>query len=71
MVINTMEELKEHEEMMKKMPDMKHKEPNMISLAPGQVGAIVWRFDKPGTVPFGCPQPGHLEAGMVGSIEVK
>ena len=41
MVIGTVDEFKERAEMMRKMPDMKHAEPNMIALAPGQRGGIV------------------------------
>lgn len=71
MVIGSMDELKEHAEMMRKMPNMKHVEANMITLNPGQRGRIVWRFDKPGTVNFACLVPGHMEAGMIGEVMVK
>ncbi|MBI5042038.1 MAG: cupredoxin family protein [Gammaproteobacteria bacterium] len=68
MVIGTQDELKEHAEMMRSMPNMQHAEPNMIRLAPGQRGGIAWQFDKPGAVSFACLMPGHMEAGMVGKI---
>ncbi len=73
MVIGSMAELLEHQKMMRTMPDMNmhHAEPNMIALAPGQEGGIVWTFDKAGTVNFACLMPGHLEAGMVGQIIVE
>ena len=71
MVIGTMAELKTHAAAMRSMPTMKHAEPNMITLNPGQRGGIVWQFDKPGTVDFACLVPGHLEAGMVGKVEVE
>lgn len=71
MVIGSMDELKEHAEMMRKMPGMKHVEPNMITLAPGQRGGLIWQFDKTGTVDFACLVPGHMEAGMTGEITVK
>jgi uncharacterized cupredoxin-like copper-binding protein len=71
MVIGTLDELKEHAEMMRKMPNMQHAEPNMIRLAPGQRGGIVWQFDKAGTVNFACLMPGHMEAGMVGKVAVE
>lgn len=71
MVIGSMAELKEHAAMMRKMPDMKHVEPNMVTLGAGQRGDIVWRFDKAGTVDFACLVPGHLEAGMTGKISVQ
>ncbi len=71
MVIGTREELDEHAEMMKKMPGMKHAEPNQINLAAGQRGGIVWTFDKAGTFAFACLVPGHKEAGMTGTIKVQ
>lgn len=71
MVIGNMDELNEHAEMMRKMPGMKHAEPNMVSLEAGQRKAIVWEFDKTGTISFACLVPGHMEAGMVGGIEAE
>lgn len=71
LVIGTLDELREHAEMMRKMPDMQHAEPNMITLAPNQRGGLVWQFDQTGTVDFACLVPGHLEAGMTGKITVE
>ena len=71
MVIGTLDELKEHAEMMRKMSGMQHAEPNMIALKPGQRGGIVWQFDKAGTVDFACLVPGHMEAGMAGKVMVE
>jgi len=70
MVIGSAEELKEHAEMMRRSPAMQHAEPNMVSLAPGEHGEVVWKFVKPGDYRFSCLVPGHLEAGMTGEIEV-
>ena len=71
MVIGSVEELKEHAEMMRKMPGMQHAEPNMISLAPGERGDLVWQFENAGAIDFACLVPGHLEAGMTGKIVVE
>ena len=71
MVLGSLNELKEHAVMMRNMPDMRHSEPNMIRLRPGQRSAIVWQFTQAGTVDFACTIPGHLEAGMVGKVLVK
>lgn len=71
MVIGTLDELKEHEAMMRNNPGMKHDEPNMISLAPGKQSQIIWQFDRAGSFEFACLQPGHFEAGMFGRIKVK
>jgi len=70
MVIGSVGELKEHADMMRANPAMQHADSNMITLAPGQSGDLVWQFDKPGTFDFACLVPGHLEAGMTGKIEV-
>jgi uncharacterized cupredoxin-like copper-binding protein len=70
MVIGTLEELKAHAEMMKKHPGMEHDEPHMAHVAPGKSETLVWQFTKTGTFYFGCLEPGHFEAGMVGQIRV-
>lgn len=71
MVIGSMGELKEHAEMMRRMPDMQHAQSNMITLAGGQIGGLVWQFDQPGAIDFACLVPGHMAAGMVGKVEVQ
>lgn len=71
MVIGSLDELKEHAEMMRNMPAMDHADPNMITLTPGQRGGLVWQFDKAGTVDFACLVPGHMEAGMTGKVKVE
>ena len=70
LVLGTMEDLKEHAEHMKAHPDMKHDEPNMIQLAAGKRGELVWQFTQRGEFHYGCLVPGHFEAGMVGKIVV-
>ncbi|HEY9572058.1 MAG TPA: cupredoxin family protein [Pusillimonas sp.] len=70
MVIGSIADLKAHAAEMRKMPDMQHVEPNMITLAPGKIGGLVWQFDQAGTVDFACLIPGHMEAGMVGKVTV-
>lgn len=71
MVIGEMSELKEHAEMMRQMPNMKHATANMVTLNPGQSGGMVWQFGKAGIVDFACLVPGHMEAGMAGKITVE
>lgn len=70
MVIGTLADMKAHAAEMKKMPGMKHTEPNMITLGPGKIGGLVWQFTQAGNVDFACLVPGHLEAGMVGKVTV-
>ena len=71
MVIGPMAELKQHAELMRRMPGMEHVEPNMVTLAPGESGELVWQFTKAGAVDFACLEPGHFEAGMIGAVSVK
>ena len=54
----------EHAKMMRAMPDMKHSDPNTVSLEPSERGSITWRFMGKDTVVFACNIPGHFEAGM-------
>lgn len=71
MVLGTMQELKEHAELMRKHPGMEHDEPHMLHVAPGESGEMGWRFTRAGEFYYGCLIPGHFEAGMVGRIIVK
>jgi uncharacterized cupredoxin-like copper-binding protein len=71
MVIGTRRELDKHAELMKEFPDMEHDEPYMAHVAPGEVGTIVWQFNRAGDFNYACLIPGHYEAGMVGKVEVR
>jgi uncharacterized cupredoxin-like copper-binding protein len=70
LVLGTEKDLKEHYELMKKNPEMEHADPNMVTLAGGKTGEIVWQFTKAGKVDFACLQPGHYDAGMKGAVNV-
>ena len=70
-VIATVEENRKHAEEMKKNPDMEHDDPNAKRLDPKKSGEIVWQFTKAGEFEFACLIPGHLEAGMKGTVVVK
>ena len=70
LVLGTDQALKEHYEVMKKNPEMEHADPNMVSVAPGKTGEVIWRFTKAGQVDFACLQPGHYDAGMKGLVSV-
>lgn len=69
-VLGTEKALKEHYEVMKKNPEMEHAEPNMVTVAPGKTGEVIWQFTKAGKVDFACLHPGHLDAGMKGQVTV-
>jgi uncharacterized cupredoxin-like copper-binding protein len=70
LVLGTEKELKEHYEVMKKFPEMEHDDPNMVTVAPGMTGQVIWKFTKAGTIDFACLQPGHYDAGMKGAVAV-
>ncbi len=70
MVLGTPKELNEHYEVMKKNPEMEHADENMVTVAPGQSGEIIWHFTQAGKVEFACLQPGHYDAGMKGYVDV-
>ena len=69
-VLGTEKELKEHYEVMKKFPEMEHDDPNMVTVAPGGISEVVWKFTKAGKIDFACLQPGHYDAGMKGAVAV-
>lgn len=70
LVLGDIQSLKEHAEMMRRHPDMEHDDPNMVKVAPGSTGTLIWKFTQAGRVEFACLIPGHYEAGMKGSIQV-
>ena len=70
MVLGTAKDLKDHYEVMKKNPEMEHDDPNMLTVAPGKSGEIIWQFTSAGKVDFACLQPGHFDAGMKGLVNV-
>ena len=70
MVLGTPQELKEHYAMMITMPEMAHADANMVTVAPGESGELIWQFTRAGKVDFACLQPGHFDAGMKGQIKV-
>jgi len=70
MVIGNKKELDEHAALMMKFPAMEHDEPYMTHVAPGEVGELVWTFNRSGDFDFACLIAGHYQAGMVGKIKV-
>ncbi|RQP21810.1 cupredoxin domain-containing protein [Piscinibacter terrae] len=70
LVLGTGQQLKEHYALMLKNPEMEHADANQITVAPGKTGDVIWRFTQPGKVDFACLQPGHLDAGMKGLVNV-
>ena len=70
LVLGTEKELKEHYEVMKKFPEMEHADANMVTVAPGKTGEVIWKFTKAGKIDFACLQPGHYDAGMKGLVSV-
>ena len=70
MVLGTMQELKEHAELMRKHPQMEHDEPYMAHVAPGKTETLLWHFTVPGEFYYGCLVAGHFEAGMLGKLTV-
>ena len=69
--LGTDKDLKEHYEVMKKFPEMEHADDNMLSVAPGQTGEMLWKFSQAGSVNIACLHVGHYEAGMKGVVKVE
>ena len=70
-VLGSTAEISAHAEAMKTMPDMAHDEPNSRAVKQKERAGLLWRFASAGEFVFACLIPGHLEAGMKGTIIVK
>lgn len=53
------------------MQSMHHSSPNALSIPPGETRTLTWTFTRAGRIKFGCHQPGHFAAGMVGTLTVE
>lgn len=71
MVLGSLDDLKEHAELMKKFPGMEHSEPHMAHVAVGDTQEMGWEFTSSGEFFYGCLVPGHFDAGMKGRIIVQ
>lgn len=69
-VFDTTEEIMDHAELMMSQPDMRHADPNALTLAPGETGDLIWTFSQAGTFQYACLIPGHMDAGMHGPLTV-
>ncbi|SDR51403.1 Uncharacterized copper-binding protein, cupredoxin-like subfamily [Rhizobiales bacterium GAS191] len=70
-MLATVQENAEHAELMKKFPEMEHDDPNAKSIKPKQSADLLWQFTKAGEFQYACLIPGHMEAGMHGTVIVK
>jgi len=70
-VLATTAENLEHAVAMRGSPEMGHNEPNSRRVSPKQTSELVWKFTKAGQFEFACFIPGHREAGMFGTVDVK
>jgi uncharacterized cupredoxin-like copper-binding protein len=70
-VIGDRQENAEHAKMMAEMPDMKHNDPNAVTIPAGKSASLLWRFSKAGVFEFACLIAGHYESGMHGVVIVK
>lgn len=62
----------EHEAEMADMEgEMMHDEANAIALEPGETKEFTWRFTEMGEFLYACHEPGHYDAGMIGTIRVQ
>jgi uncharacterized cupredoxin-like copper-binding protein len=70
-VLATTQENLKHAEAMKMNPEMEHYDPNARRVTPKNTDEIVWKFTKAGRFEFACLIPGHRDAGMFGTVDVK
>jgi uncharacterized cupredoxin-like copper-binding protein len=67
--VGTAAEQAEHEREMAAGAPM-HAEPGQVDVPAGQTARLVYTFDQPGTLEYGCHVPGHYAAGMRGTITI-
>jgi len=73
-VIGTRKQLEDHAKHMREHPGMDHgahSGDGMLRLEPGKKGAMSYTFTKAGTFYYGCLEPGHFEAGIIGKVIVQ
>jgi uncharacterized cupredoxin-like copper-binding protein len=70
-VLATTDDNLKHAEAMEMNPEMEHDDPNAMRVASRQTSEIIWKFTKPGQFEFACLIPGHRDAGMIGTVDVK
>jgi len=68
--LGSFDEIAEHQKWMHDHPDMRHEDPNAVTILPGQSADLVWKFSDMTNLEFVCLIPGHREAGMWGVIMV-
>jgi uncharacterized cupredoxin-like copper-binding protein len=56
---------------MREHPGMHHHDANMLQVPAGETREMDWRAPRAGALLYGCLEPGHFEAGMVGKIVVE
>lgn len=59
----------QHEEEMQG-GEMEMGEPNEIEVPASETTTLTWHFTEAGMTQYGCHEPGHFPAGMVGTITV-
>jgi uncharacterized cupredoxin-like copper-binding protein len=64
------EENEAHRAMMRQMPNMKHDDPNVVTVEPGETREVIWRFGKDRNIEFSCNIKDHAENGMRGAFRV-
>jgi uncharacterized cupredoxin-like copper-binding protein len=67
--IGTPAEQQEHEREMASAAPM-HAEPGQVDVPAGKTVRLVYTFNDPGTLEYGCHVPGHYPAGMRGTIAI-
>lgn len=69
-VLGTREQIEMHRQEMANMLEMEHSDSNTLSLKPGEIKTLIWKFTSIGNFLAACTLPGHYEAGMITAIKV-
>jgi uncharacterized cupredoxin-like copper-binding protein len=70
LVIGSAPEIQAHAALMRRGATHSHQAGAAIKVAPGGTRELVVTFNEPAVLTMACLLPGHLEAGMTGSVQV-
>jgi uncharacterized cupredoxin-like copper-binding protein len=70
-ILGSAAEQVEHDKEMAATAGTKMTHLNVVSVAPGKTGTLIWTFAKAGTLQYACHVRGHYVAGMVGQLTIK
>lgn len=70
LAVGTKDEHILHQAEMRAMPSMKHSDPNVVTVEPGETKVLIWTFTEARSAQIACNIPGHYESGMFSELKI-